>query len=285
MKQFATIVEMRAQVHAWRAAGKRVAFVPTMGNLHAGHLSLVAQAETLADHVIVSIFVNPLQFDDTTDLVAYPRTFAADEAALSDSACDAVFTPSSLEIYPNGMAKHTTVHVSGADDKLCGARRAGQFDGVATVVNKLLNIVQPDVAVLGEKDYQQLWVLRKMVADLAMPVEIAGGITHREADGLAMSSRNQYLTESERARAPQLHRILQSIAVSVQAGGTDFDGMTASAMKQLSAIGFEPEYIDIRRADTLALAVEGDADLRVFAAARLGKARLIDNVPCRLELS
>ena len=280
MKRLVKTSDVRTQVQAWHAAGERVAFVPTMGNLHAGHLSLVAQAATLADHVIVSIFINPLQFDDTADLAAYPRTLAADEAALNTTSCAALFAPSALEIYPAGMAQHTTITVPGADDKLCGAHRSGHFDGVATVVNKLLNIVQPDVAVFGEKDYQQLWVLRKMVADLALPVEIVGGTTHRESDGLAMSSRNQYLTESERAKAPQLQRILQSIAARVRAGESDFEGMTTSAMKQLSAIGFKPEYIDICRADSLVQAVDGDIDLRVFAAARLGKARLIDNVHC-----
>ncbi len=206
------IEPLRAQIAAWRSQGERTAFVPTMGNLHAGHLDLVRRARQLAPRVIVSIFVNPLQFGPTEDLAAYPRTLAADTRLLAQAQADLLFAPSVGEIYPQGQQGQCRVEVPGISEMLCGASRPGHFVGVATVVCKLFNMVQPDVAVFGEKDFQQLLVIRRMVADLCMPVEIVGAPTVREADGLAMSSRNGYLTTQERARAPQLFATLQASA-------------------------------------------------------------------------
>jgi len=282
MQRVDTITALHAQIKSWRDNKMTIAFVPTMGNLHQGHLSLMSKAHELADKVIVSIFVNPLQFDDKSDLSAYPRTLDADIKLLSSTACNAVFTPTAEVMYPNGMTPHTTIIVPNMDDKLCGLKRPGHFDGVATVVVKLLNMVQPDVAVFGEKDYQQLLLIKALKHDLNLPVDIVGAPTYREASGLAMSSRNQYLTDSERKQAAGLHQTLVDIQKKIAAGEHDFPALQQQGVEQLRSLGFEPDYVDIRRAIDLKYANSGDKHLRLLAAARLGKARLIDNIACIL---
>ncbi|MFW5425627.1 MAG: pantoate--beta-alanine ligase [Methylophagaceae bacterium] len=283
MKTVKTVAELRQQITEWKQAGQRIVLVPTMGNLHQGHLSLVKKAKKLANKVIVSIFVNPLQFDDKTDLSAYPRTLEADIEQLVAVECDAVFTPTAQTMYPYGMDEQTIITVPGMDDKLCGQARPGHFDGVATVVAKLFNMVQPDVAIFGEKDYQQLLLIKKMVADLNLPLEIIGLPTHREASGLAMSSRNQYLTEQQREQAASIYRILSEIKTKILKGETDFVKLEQQAKDELTQLDFEPDYVDIRHSGNLEPAKQSDKELRVLLAARLGKARLIDNIACNLD--
>lgn len=283
MNKISTVAELGQQISTWKRAGKRIAFVPTMGNLHQGHLSLVSKAKKLADVVIVSIFVNPLQFDDKTDLSVYPRTLDADIEQLIEVECDLVFTPTAEVMYPNGMEEQTRIIVPGVDDKLCGQARQGHFDGVATVVTKLLNMVQADVAVFGEKDYQQLLLIKKMVADLDLAVEIVGLPTFREKSGLAMSSRNQYLTEPQRIQAAEIYRILNAIKTGIEKGEADFITLEQQAIDELKQLGFEPDYVDIRHAGNLEPAKSSDKVLRILLAARLGKARLIDNIACELK--
>lgn len=283
MKKIVTIAELRQQITTWKLAGKRVALVPTMGNLHQGHLSLVSKAKQLADIVIVSIFVNPLQFDDKTDLSAYPRTLDADIQQLISVECDAVFTPTAQIMYPEGMDEQTIITVAGIADKLCGQARPGHFDGVATVITKLFNMVQPDVAVFGEKDYQQLLLIKKMVVDLNLAVEIIGLPTHREDNGLAMSSRNQYLTVQQRERAASIYQILTDIKAKLDKGNSDYHSLEQHAINKLQQLGFEPDYVDIRQAESLNRAKQSDKLLRILLAARLGKARLIDNIACDLD--
>ncbi|NOQ93431.1 MAG: pantoate--beta-alanine ligase [Methylophaga sp.] len=273
---------LREQVKQWRNDKLSIAFVPTMGNLHQGHLSLVRRAQELADKVIVSVFVNPLQFDDKNDLSAYPRTLDADLLKLESVNCDLVFTPTANVIYPNGMDKQTVITVPDMDDKLCGQARAGHFDGVATVVAKLFNMVQADVAVFGEKDYQQLLLIRKMVNDLNIPINIVAGETYREENGLAMSSRNQYLTAEQRDIAADLYQNLLDIKNKIEQGEDDFAFLEQETVKRLQESGFIPDYVDIRRADNLERAQKRDRSLRVLVAARLGNARLIDNIACNL---
>ncbi len=273
-----TINGVREQVRAWQLAGERVAFVPTMGNLHAGHLSLVARARELADRVVVSIFVNPLQFSAGEDLSAYPRTPEEDAAHLVEAGVDMLFLPEEAEIYPRGRDGLTFVEVPGISDLLCGASRPGHFRGVATVVCKLFNIVQPDVACFGEKDFQQLAVLRRMVNELDIPVEMIGVPTMRESDGLAMSSRNGYLTEAERESAPALYRTLQEMAQRLRAGESDYLLLQREGAAALEKAGFRPDYLEIRRADDLLPPQGGEVSLVILAAAWLGRARLIDNL-------
>jgi len=282
MQSVETITALRAQVKAWRDHKQTIAFVPTMGNLHQGHLSLVRKAHKLADRVVVSIFVNPLQFDDKADLSAYPRTVKADIQMLSSVDCDVIFTPTVDIMYPKGMAPHTNVIVPNMDDKLCGLKRPGHFDGVATIVTKLLNIVQADIALFGEKDYQQLLLIKRLVRDLNLPVDIVGSPTYREHSGLAMSSRNQYLTEQQREQAPALYQILLSVKQKIELGNQDFPALQLEAFTKLQKFGFEVEYVDIRCTDDLSQVISGDSNLRILAAARLGKARLIDNIACNL---
>jgi pantoate--beta-alanine ligase len=282
MQSVETISALRAQIKAWRDRKQTIAFVPTMGNLHQGHLSLVRKASELADRVVVSIFVNPLQFDDKADLSAYPRTVKADIHMLSTVDCDVIFTPTINVMYPKGMAPHTNIIVPNMDDKLCGLKRPGHFDGVATVVTKLLNIVQADIALFGEKDYQQLLLIKRLVRDLNLPVDILGSSTFREKSGLAMSSRNQYLTEQQREQASGLYQTLLSFKQRIVMGEQDFPALQLEAIAKLERLGFEAEYVDIRRADDLVQAISSDKNLRILAAARLGKARLIDNIACNL---
>lgn len=277
-----SVAEIRKRLARWRAIDQKVALVPTMGNLHAGHIALVKRAQQLADRVVVSIFVNPMQFGPKEDFAAYPRTLDADKLQLAVAGTDLLFTPEVDEVYPGGMHKVSRVEVPAFDGILDGASRPGHFTGVATVVTKLFNMVQPDVAIFGEKDYQQLLVIRRLVADLCIPIQIVGHPTMRESDGLAMSSRNQYLSKSERAQAPLLRKVLSETGAMLRDGKRDFARLQADAARRLDAGGFQTDYVEIRQADTLAPAVAGDMRLVVLAAARLGKARLIDNLPLDL---
>ncbi|MEW7980820.1 MAG: pantoate--beta-alanine ligase [Candidatus Sedimenticola endophacoides] len=274
---------LREQVAQWRSAGERVAFVPTMGNLHDGHLALVRRARELADRVVVSIFVNPLQFGEGEDFETYPRTLDEDAERLIEAKANLLFTPAVETLYPRPRQLQTRVEVPLISNMLCGASRPGHFTGVATVVCKLFNLVQADVAVFGEKDFQQLMVIRRMVEDLCLPVEIEGLATVRDEDGLAMSSRNGYLTKSERATAPALYRTLQLIAVALSTGDQAYRELEASARSELERVGFTPDYFQIRRAEDLAEPTRGDRELVILAAARLGGTRLIDNLRVDLD--
>lgn len=269
--------DLRAQIDIWRRGGN-VAFVPTMGNLHAGHISLVKEAHKIADRVVASIFVNPLQFGAGEDFENYPRTFERDSEMLIDEGTDLLFAPPVEVMYPKPQADQTRVEVPGLSELLCGACRPGHFVGVATVVCKLFNMVQPDIAVFGNKDYQQLMVIRRMVEDLAMPVAIVGVETMREADGLAMSSRNGYLGAQERALAPMLYRTLSDLAARLGDGEDDFHRLEQEAAAALDGAGFRTDYVAIRRASDLLDPAAGETELVILAAAYLGKARLIDNI-------
>ncbi|MEP6938530.1 MAG: pantoate--beta-alanine ligase [Rudaea sp.] len=272
--------DLRARVSTWRSAGLRVAFVPTMGNLHAGHFSLLTRARAHADRVVASIFVNPTQFGPNEDFARYPRTPERDRNGLAAHGCDLLFAPAIEELYPFGTAASTRVEVAQVSEPLEGAMRPGHFVGVATVVTKLFNLVQPDVAVFGRKDYQQLLVIRRMVVDLRLPIDIVAAPIVREANGLAMSSRNQYLTVGERERAGVIHATLESMCEAVGAGQA-VQTIEARAHAQLAAAGLVADYATLRRADDLAEARDlGPVPLVALIAARLGKTRLIDNVAC-----
>ncbi len=268
---------LREQIGQWHREGRAIAFVPTMGNLHQGHLTLVEEARRHGDKVVVSIFVNPLQFDKAEDLANYPRTLEQDCAALEAAGVDLVFTPTPEIMYPQGLASQTFVEVPGLSSLLEGALRPGHFRGVSTVVTKLFNLVQPNVACFGEKDYQQLALIRKMVADMAMPIEIVGVPTVRAEDGLALSSRNGYLTAAERAIAPELARTMNWIAGQIEAGNSHLPSLVAQASQRLDNAGFRTDAIDIVDADTLESASAESQRLVILMAAYLGKARLIDN--------
>lgn len=278
METLNTADVLRARIQFWRRGNQRIALVPTMGNLHAGHLQLVERARQMAERVVVSSFVNPLQFGPQEDFATYPRTLEADQAALDQLGVDLVFTPAVDEMYPEGLERATRVEVPGLSGRLCGVQRPGFFVGVATVVAKLFNLVQPDTALFGEKDYQQLLVIRRLVADLCFPIDIVGIDTVRETDGLAMSSRNQYLSAEERAQAPELYRVLQDMADQLRRGQGDIPRLEEDAKLRLSRLGFEPEYVQVLQADDLELPAKPGAELVILAAAKLGKARLIDNL-------
>ncbi len=278
-----TIPALKRELAALRAGGARVAFVPTMGNLHAGHVRLLEHARTLADAVVASIYVNPLQFGPNEDFAAYPRTPAEDRAAVQGAGADILFLPDDAEIYPRGRAAQTRVEVPGLGDILCGASRPGHFRGVTTVVNRLFNLVAPDVAVFGKKDYQQLLLIRLMVRDLGMPVEIVGIDTVREADGLALSSRNRYLSAAERKLAPQLYATLCRLRDRILHAGRVPAQAEAEAGRQLAAAGFRPDYVSVRRQADLGEPGPRDAALVILAAAALGRARLIDNLELQLQ--
>ncbi|EKT4488894.1 MULTISPECIES: pantoate--beta-alanine ligase [Shewanella] len=273
----AKIDEIRARVREWRQKGETVAFVPTMGNLHQGHVSLILEAARRADHVVSSIFVNPLQFGKNEDLDAYPRTLGADQQKLTEAGCELLFTPTPELIYPKGLDAQTFVEVPGISDELCGASRPGHFRGVATIVCKLFNIVQPDIALFGRKDYQQLLVIKTMVADLSLPIEVIGVETVREDSGLALSSRNGYLTEAEKALAPKLKASMDKLAEAIVLG-QDIDQAISNAKEFLRAAGLEPDYLEVREASSLKPVSSDDKSLVILAAAYLGKARLIDNM-------
>lgn len=279
-----TIAELRQQVRTARQAGRQIGFVPTMGNLHDGHISLIDRARAADCFVVASIFVNPMQFNDPADLERYPRTLDQDCQRLEAASCDVLFAPDVKEMYPNGQSGMTRVTVPGVSEGLCGGSRPGHFDGVATVVAKLFNMVLPDQAFFGEKDYQQVAVIRKMVADLDIPVEVIAVPTARAADGLALSSRNGYLSEQERAVAPTLHQGLQQIAAALKSGKSTVEAV-GEAESFINSRGFRCDYLEVRYADTLVTAdapVPGDR-LVILGAAFLGKARLIDNIQVALN--
>lgn len=278
MNTLHSIAQLRAALSRARQEGKRIALVPTMGNLHAGHIALVEKARQRTDFVVVSIFVNPLQFAAGEDLESYPRTLEADQRQLLDAGAHLVFAPNVKEMYPYGMDGHTRISVPVVSEGLCGASRPGHFEGVATVVCKLLNIVQPDLAVFGQKDFQQLAVIRKMTQDLCLPVQIMGEPTVRAADGLALSSRNGYLSAAERQTAPLLYQTLQSIASQIQAGQRDYVALIERACQQLEAQGLRADYLDLRDAVSLNPVTAQTTDMVVLAAAYLGNTRLIDNL-------
>ena len=277
MKIIHTIKELRD----WRREAGSVAFVPTMGNLHEGHLALVREAAKRADKVVVSIFVNRLQFGQGEDFDRYPRTLEQDAAKLAGEGVAVLFAPSEQELYPN-VAQQYNVEPPHLQNELCGAFRPGHFRGVATVVAKLFNIVEPDYACFGKKDYQQLAILQGMAADLNFRVEIVPVDIGRAADGLALSSRNQYLNEAERKQAPQLYRELQAIARAVENGNRDYAALEQQAAANLKQTGWQVDYVEIRHAGNLQVAHVGDSELVVLVAARLGNTRLIDNIEIRL---
>lgn len=277
MHTFAEITAVREQIKQYKREGRKVAFVPTMGNLHEGHLTLVRKAREHADVVVVSIFVNPMQFDRADDLNNYPRTLEDDLTKLNGEGVELVFTPTPDIIYPNGVEEQTSIDVPGLANILEGASRPGHFRGVATVVTKLFNIVQPDVACFGEKDFQQLAVIRKMTQDLALDIDIIGVATVREMDGLAMSSRNGLLTIDERQRAPVLARTMRWISSAIRGGRDDYASVIEDASDQLRAAGLQPDEIFIRDAQTLRAITEQSTQAVILVSAFLGKARLIDN--------
>jgi pantoate--beta-alanine ligase len=273
-----TIAAVRERVRGWRREGLRVAFVPTMGNLHAGHMSLIEAARRHGERFIASIFVNPMQFGPNEDFAHYPRTPVEDARMLAAAGCSLMFMPDASEIYPYGSERATRVEVPVLSRLLDGEFRPGHFEGVSTVVAKLFHIVEPDLAVFGEKDFQQLTVIRRMVAELCMPIEIVAAPTVRDADGLAMSSRNQYLTVAERALAPKIYATLQAAAQRVRSGDGDFTSIERSGFQALESAGFRPDYFSVRQAADLAPATPAARELVVLTAARLGRSRLIDNV-------
>ena len=279
----AGVAGLREQIARLRSSGNRIAFVPTMGNLHAGHVRLMQAARHHAQSVVASIYVNPLQFGQNEDFAAYPRTPAHDKVALLSAGVNLLFMPTDAVIYPRGHAAQTFVEVPGLSDDLCGAFRPGHFRGVATVVNRLFNLVTPDVAIFGKKDYQQWLIIRLMTGDLGLPVEIIGVDTVREPDGLALSSRNNYLSPAERKLAPQLYETLGTLRDRILKQGTVTDEAEASAMTELRAGGFRPDYVSVRRQDDLGRPHPGDRRLVILAAAWLGNTRLIDNVEFELH--
>ena len=281
MQTITRIAEMRALVRDWRFSREGIAFVPTMGNLHAGHASLIGAAHLHGRRVVASVFVNPLQFGPNEDYAAYPRTPEEDAALLEAQGVDVLFLPTVEEMYPQGVAGSTIVDVPELSGILCGAVRPGHFQGVATVVVKLLNLVQPDVGIFGEKDYQQLTIIRRSIEDLCLPVRIVGAPTVRADDGLALSSRNRYLNPQERAVAPQVYRALDRARRRLESGDADVAGIEREGLASLVAAGFRPDYFEVRMAGTLARPRGQDVDVVVLTAARLGRARLIDNVQCR----
>lgn len=278
METVHTVVDLRDRIATWRKTGLRVALVPTMGSLHAGHLALVRHAGRHADRVVSSIFVNPLQFAEGEDYDRYPRTLEADATALAEAGNYLVFAPTVREVYPHGTPIATRVEVPGLSRILCGEFRPHHFGGVTTVVALLFNLVQPDVAVFGRKDYQQFTLIRRMVADLRMPVEVLGAPTVREPSGLAMSSRNRYLSETERGIAPNLHRTLRILAQRVVAGERDYGQLEHEGVYRLHDAGFQPDYVAVRRPDDLESPSASARAWVVLAAARLGRTRLIDNL-------
>ncbi|MGH8533041.1 MAG: pantoate--beta-alanine ligase [Gammaproteobacteria bacterium] len=275
------IAELKEIVIAWRDRRQRIALVPTMGNLHPGHLALVEHAQRVASRTVVTLFVNPMQFVAGEDLDRYPRTFEQDRALLDAAGADVLFVPEVAALYPNGLARHTEVRVPGLDAMLCGAARPGHFTGVATVVTKLLNLVRPDLAVFGEKDYQQLLVIKSMVADLCFEAEIHAVETARALDGLALSSRNAYLTDAERAIAGRLYEALCEARDALSRAAPSFQSIERRGRTRLEEAGFNADYFTVRRSSDLMEPYPEDTDLRILAAAWLGKTRLIDNLAAR----
>jgi len=270
--------ELRELHDTWRHQGEHVAIVPTMGNLHEGHLSLVELAAEHAERVVVTVFVNPTQFGDGEDFDDYPRTLERDTRRLKTLQADVVFAPSVDTVYPFGIDNATMVSVPALTQNFCGASRPGHFDGVTTVVARLFALVQPNVAVFGQKDFQQQLVIRHMTADLSLPIRVITAPTVREPDGLAKSSRNQYLSAEERDIAPELHAAIQRIGQELQNGKRDFEELESNAMSELQAVGFVPDYVAVRRAQNLEIPDRDCDEIVVLAAAQLGKTRLIDNI-------
>ncbi|AGI26063.1 pantoate--beta-alanine ligase [Pseudomonas sp. ATCC 13867] len=283
MNTVKTVRELRAAVARARAEGKRIALVPTMGNLHSGHAALVTKAGQRADFVVASIFVNPLQFGPTEDLDKYPRTLVADQGKLLEAGCHLLFAPTVEEMYPDGMEGQTRLNVSGVSEGLCGGSRPGHFDGVATVVCKLFNMVQPDMALFGEKDFQQLAVIRKLVRDLNLPIQVFGEPTVRADDGLALSSRNGYLNDEQRASAPVLYRTLKQLAEQVRGGARDYAALLADGRQQIEQAGLRIDYLEIRESAGLRPAAAEDNQLVILVAAFLGSTRLIDNLAFQID--
>ena len=283
MRTYSSNAQLQSALCGFRSNSQSIAFVPTMGNLHEGHLNLVRKARQRCDVVVVSIFVNPLQFGPGEDLDAYPRTLAADKEKLFAEGVQVLYAPAVEEIYPKGMQAQTVVHVPELGETLCGQSRPGHFDGVTTMVSKLFNIVQPDVAIFGEKDFQQLSIVRKMVNDLCMPIEILGVATTRDQDGLAKSSRNGHLTFDQRGVAPILHQTLSSCREAIACGFDNFLQLESHARMQLLQAGFDTDYFTIRDARTLLTVTDDTEEIAILAAARLGSTRLIDNM--RLSLN
>lgn len=278
LKVVRELSELRAVLDEARARGRRIGLVPTMGNLHEGHLSLVARAGEVADFTVTTIFVNPFQFGENEDFDTYPRTFDKDVRALDDVGCDLLYAPPATDIYPDGPDAVTRIEVPALGAILCGESRPTFFRGVATVVNILLNMVQPDVAMFGEKDYQQLLIVRRMVSDLKLRVVIEAVPTVRESDGLALSSRNSYLSAAERRRAVELFATLGATRDALLAGESDFHELSQRAVERLTRAGFRPDYVTIRRQSDLSEPEPAEQDLIVLAGAWLGDTRLIDNL-------
>jgi pantoate--beta-alanine ligase len=281
MDTVTTVAAVREHVRRWRSEGRRVAFVPTMGNLHTGHVSLIEAARRHGDRFVASIFVNPMQFGPNEDYAQYPRTPTKDADMLAEAGCNLMFMPDVAQIYPNGSERATRVDVPSLSRVLDGEFRPGHFEGVSTIVATLFHIVEPDVAIFGEKDFQQLTIIRRMVADLCMAVEIVGAPTVRDSDGLAMSSRNQYLTSAERQVAPRIYQTLRAAAGRLQAGDTEFSSIERTGVEALAKAGMKPDYFSVRRAQDLGAPAPDTKHLVVLTAARLGKARLIDNIQVR----
>ena len=276
------IQTLRETRREWQLQKQSIAFVPTMGNLHDGHLRLVKEAKNHASIVVVSIFVNPLQFGPDEDLDAYPRTIEQDKESLAELGVDILFMPNVTDIYSRGLEQQTFVEVPGLSYMICGASRPGHFRGVATIVCKLFNMVQPNMAFFGEKDFQQLQVIKAMVTDLSMNLTIHGVATERERDGLAMSSRNNYLNTEQREIAPGLYKLISDMAIEIKAGRRDFSIMLQENRERLARIGFKPDYIDIRSASSLLQPSHEDKELVILGAGFLGKTRIIDNVQVQI---
>ena len=283
METVSSLRGLRSVVERWKRSGYSIALVPTMGNLHDGHISLLNHARDCADRTVMSIFVNPIQFGKGEDYQRYPSTLADDKNKLEKYGLDLLFTPDLEQLYPDGTDIDTRINVPGLSKILCGESRPNHFSGVATVVAKLLGNVQPDVAFFGEKDYQQLLVIKRMVSDLCLPVEIVGLPIVREPDGLAMSSRNAYLSQDERRRAPEIYRTLTTAAADLRQGNKSMDEIETEALDRLQQTGFRPEYVSIRRTEDLQQPTPGDTRLSILVAAWLGPARLIDNCIVRLS--
>jgi pantoate--beta-alanine ligase len=283
MKTIHTLSELRQALTEERARGKKIGLVPTMGNLHDGHIALVHQAQANTDIIVTTIFVNPLQFSANEDLSKYPRTLQVDQEKLTAAGCHYLFAPTESEVYPNGRNKQTMVEVPEVSDLYCGASRPGHFQGVATIVCKLFCMVQPDVAIFGEKDFQQLFVIRKMASDLSLPIEIQGSAIVRNEHGLALSSRNGYLTPQELDAATALNATLKDTLKAIEQGKTNFDELCESAQLQLESAGFKRDYFVIVRQDDLLPANASDKQLAILAAAYMGAARLIDNQVINLK--
>ena len=283
MRVFHTVSGLRDALKTSRLKGLRIGFVPTMGNLHDGHLALVKQARSSCDIVVCSIFVNALQFGLNEDWDKYPRTYQQDCDKLRDTGCDYLFHPDDTEMYPNGLDTQSRVICPSMTDVLCGASRPGHFEGVTTVVSKLFNIVQPDEAIFGIKDYQQLAVIRRMAEDLCMPVQITAAPIHREADGLAMSSRNSYITEEERPNVIVLKQSLEWVAEQIENGSRNFSQLEAAAIQRIADAGFKTDYITVTNSKTLNPAAEDDLEITILGAIYTSAARLIDNLSISLD--